>query len=190
MDIDDESLRALWQRQQPPAELVRDVAASVVRHRRYDRARLALEIALTAAGITLLTWPAADGTLSPAQWLLIPFFAVFLVISWAVVLRQRPDQQAAASEAVSVYARIRKLQLRQRLRHLKLAAVSGYVLFAYAGASLALSYLIGTTQWQQAGIRVFVWATVWAIGTWWFVGPRRLMILSEYRRMARLSVHG
>lgn len=189
MKVDDEALQALWQRQQPPSQLADGVAARIVRHRRAERVRRAVEVILTVAGVALLTWPAADGGLSAAQWLLIPFFAVFLVVSWVVVLRKTPEQQVAAREPVSVYARIRKVQLHGRLRHLKLAAASAFALLAYATASLVLSYLLGTTEWQAAAVRLAAWATLWAIGTWWLARRHRAAVLSEYRRMTRIAAN-
>ena len=189
MNIDDDALRALWQRQQPPSRLADEVATRIVRNRRDEKIRRAVEVALTVAGIALLTWPAADGRLSAVQWLLIPFFSVFLIVSWTVVLRQAPEQRLAASEPVSVYARIRKVQLRVRLRHLKLATVSAFALSGYAAVSLAVSYWLGTAEWQEAAVRLTAWATVWTIGTWWLVRRSRAAVLSEYRRMARITAH-
>ena len=187
MNIDDDALRALWQRQQPPPQLADELTARIVRHRRAEKVRRTLEVALTLAGVALLTWPAADGRLTAVQWLLIPFFSVFLVVGWAVVLRPTPEQQLAASEPVSVYARIRKVQLRDRLRHLKLAAVSAFALLGYAAASLAFSYVLGTTEWREAAVRLAAWAAVWTIGSWWLVRRKRAAVLSEYRCMTRIA---
>lgn len=64
MDINDDALRALWQRQQPPPGLAATMAGKVQRHRRLAAVRVTVEIAVTVAGIALLTWPAADGHLS------------------------------------------------------------------------------------------------------------------------------
>lgn len=190
MDIDDEALRALWQRQQPPSGLADEMARKVQRHRRVETLRRAVEIALTVAGIVLLTWPVADGRLSPGQWLLIPFFSVFLVVSWTVLLRQRTDQRVAAHQPVSVYVCIRKLQLRSRLRHLKLASASALALAGYAIVSVIACYLIGTAEWQDAALRLAAWAIAWTVGTGWLVGRQRAAIRQEYRRMARLGTPG
>ena len=96
MDINDDALRALWQRQQPPSGLADVMARKIQRHRRVEKVRRVIEVALTVAGVALLTSPVADGRLSPGQWLLIPFFSVFLVASWSILLRQQTEQPLAA----------------------------------------------------------------------------------------------
>lgn len=189
MDIDDNALRTLWQRQQPPPGLADEMARKVLRHRRTEKVRRGVEIALTVVGIALLTWPAADGTLSPGQWLLLPFFSVFLIAVWTVLMRQRGDQRVAAHEPVSVYASIRKLQLRNRLRHLKLAGVAAIALVGYATVSVITCHLVGSAEWQDAALRLAAWAFVWAIGTWWLVRRQHAAIRQEYRRIARLAAH-
>lgn len=188
MDINDDALRALWQRQQPPPGLAATMARKVQRHRRLAAVRVTVEIAVTVAGIALLTWPAADGHLSAGQWLLIPFFSVFLVAGWAVLLRQRTDQRVAAHAPVAVYASVRKRQLRTRLRHLKLAQVSALALCGYALASVVACHLVGTVEWKQAALRLAVWAVAWMAGTGWLVRRQRTAIRQEYRRIARLGV--
>lgn len=187
MDLNDDALRALWQRQQPPSGLADAMARKIQRHRRVEKLRRGLEIALTVAGIALLTWPVADGRLSPGQWLLIPFFSIFLVTSWTILLRQQADQRAAAHEPVSVYASIRKLQLRNRLRHLKLAHVSALALSGYALISVIACHLVGAAEWKDAALRLALWAIVWMAGTWWLVSRRRAAIRQEYRRIAQLG---
>lgn len=189
MDINDDALRALWRRQQPPSDFADEMARRIQRHRRAEKLRRAVEIALTIAGIALLAWPVADGRLSPGQWLLIPFFSVFLVASWTVLLRQRADQRVAAHEPVSVYASIRKLQLRNRLRHLKLASIAALALAGYAIISVITCYLVGAPEWQDAALRLAAWAIVWTVGTWWWVRRQRAAIRQEYRRIARLAAH-
>lgn len=187
MDINDDALRALWQRQQPPSGLADAMARKVQRHRRVEKMQRVIEVALTVAGVALLTWPVVDGTLSPGHWLLIPFFSVFLVASWTTLLRQQADQRIAAREPVSVYASIRKLQLRNRLRNLKLASVSALALSGYALITLIACYLAGTAEWQHAALRLVAWAIVWMAGTWWLVRRQRRAIRREYRRIARLG---
>lgn len=189
MDINDDALRALWQRQQPPSGLADAMARRIQRHRRVEALRRAIEIALTVAGIALLTWPVAGGGLSPGQWLLIPFFSVFLVASWTLLLRQQADQRVAAHEPVSVYASIRKLQLRNRLRHLKLASVSALALGGYALVSVIACHLVGTAEWQHAALRLAAWSIAWMAGTGWLVRRQRAVIWQEYRRIARLGAN-
>ena len=190
MDINDDALRMLWQRQQPPSGLANDMARKVQRHHHVERVRRIMEIALTVVGITLLTWPMADGQLTPGQWLLIPFFSVFLIAIWTALLRQRTDQRIVAHEPTSVYAAIRKLQLRSKLRHLQLARVSALALSGYAFVSLIVCYVFATAQWQDAALRLTAWSFAWMTGTWWLVRAQRKTIRQEYRRVARLSICG
>lgn len=189
MDINDDALRALWQRQQPPSGLADAMARKIQRHRRVEKVRRVIEVVLTVAGVALLTWPVADGKLSPGQWLLIPFFSVFLVASWSILLRQQTEQRIAAHEPVSVYASVRKLQLRNRLRHLKLAHMSALALSGYAVVSVIACHLFSAAEWQHAAHRLAVWAIAWMAGTWWLVSRQRAAIRQEYRRIARLGAN-
>ncbi|MCF7750796.1 hypothetical protein KQ945_08560 [Bacillus subtilis subsp. subtilis] len=189
MDINDDALRALWQRQQPPSGHAAAMVRKVQRHRRLERLRRAIEMAVTVAGIALLMWPAADGRLSPGQWLLIPFFSVFLIVSWTVLLRPQADQRLAAHAPASVYVCIRKRQLRTRLRHLTLARAAATALIGYAWVSVIACWLVGTAAWQDAALRLAAWAIAWAIGTWWLVRRQGTAIRAEYLRIARFGAH-
>lgn len=189
MDINDDALRALWQRQQPPSDLANAMARKVRRHHRREQLRFALDVSVTIGGIALLAWPVADGRLSPGQWLLIPFFSVFLITSWSIVLRQRHDQRVAAHQPMSVYVSIRKVQLRNRLRHLRLARTASLVLCGYALVSVVTCYLVATADWQQAALRLAAWAIIWALGTWWLVTRQRRATRQQYRQIARLGVN-
>lgn len=83
----------------------------------------------------------------------------------ALPWRQQDDQRVAAHEPVSVYTSLRKLQLRNRLRHLKLANVSVLALSGYALVSVIVCTLVGTAEWQHAALRLTAWAMVWMVGT-------------------------
>lgn len=187
MDINDDALRTLWQRQQPPSDLADTMARKVRRHHRLEKLRRALDVAVTIGGIALLSWPAAGGGLSPGQWLLIPFFSVFLITSWSILLRQGYDQRVAAHQPMSVYVTIRKVQLRNRLRHLRLARMASLALCGYALVSVVTCYLVATADWQQAALRLAVWAVLWALGTWWLAKKQRRATRQQYRQIARLG---
>lgn len=98
----------------------------------------------------------------------------------ALPWRQQADQRLAAHESVSVYASLRKLQLRNRLRHLKLANVSVLALNGYALVSVIACTLVGTAEWQHGC------ATPRGVGhgldggTWWLVRRQRRVMQQEY----------
>lgn len=187
MNIDDRDFSALWQQQQPPADLARTIQARIHRHRRAAAVRLLVEVALTVAGATLLLWPGGDGSLSPNQWLLIPFFAVFLIVSWTLVIGQRLDGRIAVSEPVAVYSRVRLLQLRGTLRNLRFASRSAIALGAYAFLALTGSHVLGAEAWIDASMRLVAWTLIWGAGTWVLVTRRRRMALREYRAVRRAA---
>ncbi len=187
MKIDKQDLSALWQQQKPPTNLAPSLTARIHRHRRAAAVRLVVEVALSVIGAALLLWPGSDGSLSPAQWLLIPFFAVFLAVSWTLILQQRSDRKFAASEPVSVYAPLRLQQLRGTLRNLKIASGSAIALGVYGLLVLMGAYLIGNEAWLDAAIRLVAWTSLWGAGTWVLVTRRRRISLREYRAVRRVA---
>lgn len=187
MEINDQDLSALWQQQQPPTNLARKLTTRIHRHRRVAAVRLFIEVVLSVIGVTLLLWPGSDGSLSPAQLQLIPFFAVFLVVSWTLILQRTSDRQFAASEPASVYAQLRLQQLRSTLRNLKIASVSAMVLLAYGLFVLMGAYAIGAEAWLDAATRLMAWTTLWGAGTWMLVTQRRRRTLREYRAVRRIA---
>lgn len=186
-NIDEQDLSALWQQQQPPTGLAQTLTARINRHRRAAAVRHFVEVTLTIAGATLLLWPGGDGSLSPNQWLLIPFFAVFLVVSWTLIVQQRLTRRVAASEPVAVYVRLRLLQLRGTLRDLRLLSGSAIALGSYGLLVLMVVYVIGADAWLDAAIRLVAWSSLWGAGTWVLVTRRRRMTLCEYRAVRRVA---
>lgn len=187
MNIDKQDLGSLWQQQQPPTNLARTLTSRIRRHRRAAALRLGVEVVLSLIGVALLVWPGSDGSPSPAQWLLIPFFAVFLVVSWTLILQQGSDRQFAASEPVAVYARLRLQQLRGTLRNLRIAAGSAMALGAYGLLVLIGTYAIGAEAWLDAAIRLVAWTSLWGAGKWVLVTRRRRATLREYRAVRRAA---
>ncbi|MCD9032712.1 hypothetical protein LDO32_13350 [Luteimonas sp. Y-2-2-4F] len=185
MDLDDARLRELWQRQPPPPAPAPRLMARVCRHRRIAALWRALEVALTLGGAALLLWPGADGGLAPRQWLLIPFFAAFLAVAWAIVLRGRTGPRALAAEDGAAYARARQRQLRGSLRDLRVAELAATGLLAYAGVALAVC-LVAVEAWRADAAVLFAWGALWWTGTRWLVRRRRPPLRAEYRAMARL----
>lgn len=182
----DEHLRELWQRHQPPQAVVHDLLGRVTRHRRAVIARRALEVMLTLAAAGLFAWSTWTGDLSPSQWLLIPFFSVFLIVSWAIVLQQRLGAKAAVSERAAIYAKARQLQLRHSLRNLTLAERSAIALLVYATAALVGAFLFGDAAWRSAASGLLAYSALWYLGTRWLVRRKRRTLWREYRAMRRI----
>ena len=187
MNSDEQALRAVWQRQQPPPRLAQELAKRVEQHRRRARIHRAAEAAITLAGVALLAWPGPDGKLSPSQWLLIPFFAVFIAIGWTIAISNKRRVLAAALEPVAMYAEARKAQLRDSARHLKVAIGASAALLVYSAAALSVSLAVGVDGWRDAATGVVVWAAVWTAGTFLLARVRGKAIRREYRQISRLA---
>lgn len=190
MNIDDYDLEALWQRQQPPRALTQAIRTTVERHRRTIALRRWTELALTIAGVAVLAWPSGADGLSPRQWLLIPFFAVYLPLGWAIVLRQRQVARHLVTERVAAYVHLRQRQLRHVLCNLCLADRAAGALLAYAVLASAVTILGGTAAWRDAAGTLLVWSVLWYAGTRWLTSRRRRKALREYRALLRLSGSG
>lgn len=186
MQLDDERLQDLWHGQPGPTVPAAALMIRVERHRRARALRRALEVAISVAGIVALTWPGEDGGLSPRQWLLIPFFAVFLVVCWTLLLRGGAEPRAAALESGAIYARLRQLQIRQALHSLKLADHAACALVVYALAALGGVLAFGVDVWREAGWVLVAWAVLWFVATRWLTRRRRRACVREYRAMQRL----
>ena len=187
MNIDEQALRAVWQRQQPPQRLAQELAKRVELHRRRARIHRAAEVAITLAGVALLAWPGHDGKLSPSQWLLIPFFVVFIAVGWTIVLSNKQRVIAAGLEPVAMYAHVRKVQLRDTARNLKVANAASVALLGYSAAALLLSIATGESAWRDAAAGVVAWAAVWTVGTFLLARARIKAIRREYRQIGRLA---
>lgn len=182
----DDLMRTAWQAAQPSvdsAALIRRVR----RHRLLHRLRRGLEIALTLIAVVILLRPLAGDAPTPAYWLIMPFFAVYLPIIWWWLLRtQRPPADAAMLD-VATYARVRLSQLRAQLRELRIARLTTAALLAYALATMALSSALADAAWQQAAGRLLLYASICALLTCMVSHTRRRRYRAEYRAMHRLA---
>jgi hypothetical protein len=182
----DERLRALWQGQPLPRVSTQELFAQVRRHRRWLLLQRALEAALTLAATV---WFAAILWLrpyTPIEWLLIPYFSVFLVVVWSLNLR-RTHPHAAAAESVQIYADLRRRQLRARLRELRLAQCCTDALVAYAIAALLATALWADAEWFGAARHLAVAAVLWWVLCGLYLRRVRARSQREYRAMKRLS---
>lgn len=187
MLIDDARLRALWQQQQPPAHLLSSMRRAVRTQRRRLLARRLLEGMLTVLAVVVLVWPHGDQGWSSTQLLLIPYFSVYLLASWFVVLRNPAAARDAVTESVAVYTRVRQQQLRITLRDLKIASCSAVALSVYAiAAMIAILQFVDDSRdpaWRSAGGVLLGWAVIWHLATCFFVRRGRRRALREYRAL-------
>ncbi|MFT4247326.1 MAG: hypothetical protein QM581_04690 [Pseudomonas sp.] len=181
----DELLKNAWQGETRPA-LQQDLTRRVRRKQRRQHLQRAVELALTLAAVLVCGQALASGRVAPSQWLLMPFFVVFLPIVWAIVLRAPRPHAKDLSERVSTYARLRLAQLRTSLRDLWLARTAAWALLGYAAAANAGAWLLAGTPWRSAGLFLLVFAFAWLGATTWLSRTLRRHWLREYRAVRRL----
>jgi hypothetical protein len=186
MDID-ESLREVWQRQQPSQSLSHQLFDSVKRHRRAVIVQRAVEVLLTLAAVAVLGWPIWTGNLAPVHWLLIPFFTVFLVVSWTLVLRQRRSANLAVSENVAAFAKQRQLQLQDSMKDLKFTQLSAIALLVYAAVAFLGAHWLGDADWQFSANVLLVYSTCCYFLTRVLVRRKRRRVWREYRAVRRIG---
>ena len=186
MDID-ESLREVWQRQQPSQMLSHQLFDSVKRHRRAVILQRVVEVLMTLAAVAVLGWPLWTGNLAPVHWLLIPFFTVFLIVSWTLVLRQRRSANLEVSENVAAFAKQRKLQLLDSLKDLKFSQISAIALLIYAAVAFLGAHWLGGADWQFSANFLLLYSTGCYLGTRPLVRRKRRRLWREYRAVRRIG---
>ncbi|MDR7191658.1 hypothetical protein [Luteimonas terrae] len=182
----DDLLRHAWQAAQPStdsAALIRRVR----RHRLRLKLRRALEIAITLGAVAMLLRPLAGAAVTPAYWLVMPFFVVYMPAAWWLLLRASRAPVEAAALDVSSYARVRLTQLRTGLRELRITRVAVLTLLGYAGAVVVGAFLLGDAPWREAASQLLLAAAAWSAALLWFCARRRRHALREYRAMRRLT---
>lgn len=183
IDLD---LQTLWQGQQPPSALAPRLFARITRQRQRMQLWRLLEILLSVGVVLWFGHALWVGAFTPRHWLLLPFFAVFLVVNWWVLLRQQPAARPALAASTAVYAAVRQQQLRQSLLQLKLASLSAQGLLAYALLALIGSAAWGEADWLKPALALGLYALGWFAATRWLVASRRRRALREYRALRRL----
>ena len=182
----DDLMRSAWQAARPPvdsAALVRRVR----RHRMLHRLRRGLEIAITLLAVVVLLRPLAGAALTPAYWLVMPFFAVYMPVAWWLLLRTPSPRAEAATLDVATYAQVRLAQLRAGLRELRIARLTAVVLLVYALSAVIATTVIDADAWRSAAGRLLLYAGVCALLTYAVSRTRRRRYLAEYRAMRRLA---
>lgn len=185
MDADD-PLRRLWQDQPLPAIPPDRLRERLQRHRFALRLRRCTEALLTAVAVLWFGVSALRG-FTPADWLLLPYFSVFLVVAWTVNLR-RDRAVRDVAESGRVYATLRLAQLRAWLCELMLTRRCAEALVAYALCTFIGTRLWAAADWHWPATTLLSIALVWWAGSALYVRHRRRLCLREYRALRRL--HG
>lgn len=181
----DDLLKATWQSEHQSASQ-RDLTRRVRRQKMRLRVRRGIELALTAAALLVFGRALLNEGMGPAHWLTLPFFALYIPMAWAIILRAPRRRAWDASESAEVYARLRLSQLRASLRDLRFAGAAAGVLFAYAIAANALVWWLADDRWREAGVILLVVAGACLLATWTLIVLSRRRALREYRAVRRL----
>ncbi len=182
----DDLLKDAWQGEAPAAPL-HDITARVRRRQWRTRLYRLLEVVVTVLALAVFGRALASSNLTPSHWLLMPFYAVFLPIAWANVLRapRRPARDAA--EPAGAYARIRLAQLRTGLRDLWLARATVWALLGYALLANAGALWLAGDAWRSAAWELLLVAAAWLVATLWVSRRLRRRWVREYRAVRRLA---
>ncbi|KLJ01004.1 hypothetical protein [Luteimonas sp. FCS-9] len=182
----DDLMQAAWQEERPDGDGAM-LAARVRRHRWRHRLRRGVEIALTLIAVVLLGRLLTGDDATPAHWLVLPFFAVYLPAVWCLLLRAPRPQSIDATQDVRTYAHVRLSQLRTALRDLWLARIAALGLSVYAAVAATAALASGDAAWQIPAGQLLAWAGVWTLATFWLSHRQRGRRLQEYRAMRRLT---
>lgn len=184
MDADDR-LRQLWQTQPLPDIAPAQLLVQLRRHQRRLWLKRLFEAVLTAITATVFTVVPLLRPYTPAEWLLLPFFSVFLVVIWSINLRRRHRWQLAAA-STRVYAGLRLAQLRDSLRELRLTHQTTMALILYALAAQAITSLQGRTPWFEAATALLAGALLAGLAGQFYTNWARRRCYREYRNLRRL----
>jgi len=184
----DDPLMQAFQRQQPAASRVRleKIGIQVRAQRRWHALRRGLEILLSLAAVGFFAFRLFNGQLGPQDWVLLPFFAVFLPLIWLLILRGSRRKFSRATDAAADFANHRLAQLRANLREVWLARRAVHGLVLYAIAVFALTRWRGDAGWQEAGIYLLMWSLLWGLLAGLILRWYRPRLLREYRALRRL----
>lgn len=184
----DQWLDSAWQ-QAPVHDDGAAVIARVERHRRRSRWRRGLEVALSLLAIGMLLQPLWGAPTSPAYWLVMPFFVIYLPLIWLLLLRARGARPTArdASRDTRTYAYLRLSQLRVALRELWLARAAVLALIIYALVAMAAVLWLGDADWRASAARLLAYAALWTVVTFALSRRHRRRYLREYRTLRRLA---
>lgn len=184
MDAEDRLLR-LWQAQPLPDIAPAQLLAQLRRHQRRLWFKRLFEATLTVAAVAVFAVVPLLRPYTPVEWLLLPFFSVFLVVIWSINLRRRHRWQLAAA-STRVYAGLRLAQLRDTLRELRLTRKATMALMLYAFAAQAVAGLGGHLAWFEAATALLIGALLAEFAGQLYTHWARRRCYREYRNLRRL----
>jgi membrane protein implicated in regulation of membrane protease activity len=182
----DDELQRLWLSQALPAIAADALLARLRRHRLRQVLMRGVEVVLTFGAIAWFGARATGPGFAPVDWLLFPFYAVFLVVAWWRILRRGPATRGA-EQAASRYVAQRLEQLRIALRELRFGDMAGAALLAYATLTGAIAWLAGMAAWRNATLWLLAAALAWYLLMRALTTRLRRRHLAEMRALRRLQ---
>lgn len=182
----DDLLKDAWQGE-PGSSAMPDLTRRVHRQRRRLLLQRAVEVVLTVVAVLVFGQALVTGHATPAHWLLMPFYVVFLPIVWGIALRAPRRRGEDVTERVRTYASLRLSHLRVTLRDLWLARATGWALLGYAAAANVGVWVLADTHWRSTGLVLLISAVAWLGATLWVSRMLRRRLLREYRSVRRLT---
>lgn len=171
MNIDDQ-LCAAWNAESGGHQDLAGLTERVQRQRRRRYLQRAMELAMTVVAVAVFVHALTTQSMTPAHWLLLPFFAVFLPTVWMLTLRGPRLDTDAATAPTHVYAQLRLAQLKISLRDLWLARRTAQGLLVYAVLACIGTWWFGDAQWRESAMVLLFYASAWLVAT--FLLARRL----------------
>lgn len=184
MDLDEQLALAWGSATHDPLPL-QALRARIAAQRRRRILQRGLEGVLTLVALVVFGIALFDAGMTPAHWLLLPFYAVFLPTAWALALRAPAHPASDSTESVHTFARLRMAQLRASLREIHIARRAALALFLYSAFAAGAAWSLGS-DWRSDAGWVLAAALLWAAGTHLVTHGARRHRWREYRAMRRL----
>ncbi len=156
-----ERLQSVWEAETGESVLLDSLTRKVRRQRRRLQLRRVAEILLTLAAIIVFAHALLSQTMSPAHWVLLPFFIVFLPTVWTLILRAPRQDATELTAPTNAYARVRIAQLQSGLRELWIANRTAQALFAYSVAFNVATWWFGDPEWIRVGLGLLAYSMIW-----------------------------
>lgn len=185
MDIDDQ-LALAWGEVSHAGIPLERLRTRIKRQRRRLILQRCIEVLLTVFALIVFGLALHGSRMTPIHWLLLPFYAVFLPIAWALILRAPKPASSDVIASVNTFARLRMTQLRAGLREIRIARHVALALLTYAALAAGSAWWFGSAEWRLDAAWLLLVALLWALGTHVITAHVRRRRLREYRTMRRL----